>query len=212
MYCPRHFEETDPSILHSLISSHPLGTWVMQTDGQLLVNHVPFLLDPQRGEHGTLVGHVARANPVWQSAAGKSPAVVVFQGPHTYISPSWYPGKHEHGNVVPTWNYAVVHAHGQALAMHDKDWLRAHVSQLTDTHEAGEAIPWQVSDASDSFIDKMLGGIVGIEIPIQSLEGKWKVSQNKAMPDRAGTVAGLAARTQPASQEMAKMVGRFVRE
>jgi transcriptional regulator len=211
MYCPKHFEETDLLVLHSLIGAHPLGTWVTPSDTRLLVNHVPFLLDPGRGEHGTLVGHVARANPVWQAAPGTSPAVIVFQGPQSYITPSWYPGKHKHGKAVPTWNYAVVHVHGQALAIHDKNWLRAHVSQLTDTHETGEAMPWQVADAPDSFIDKMLDGIVGIEIPIQSLEGKWKLSQNKAMPDRAGTVAGLTARKEPASQQMAKMVDRFVR-
>src|SRR5262245_16034387 len=112
MYLPKHYEEPDKGVLHALIRSHPLGAWVTEADGALVVNHIPFLVDSTQGEDGTLIGHVARPNPVWKSFSRHVPSVVIFQGPQTYISPSWYPSKDEHGEVVPTWNYAVVHAHG----------------------------------------------------------------------------------------------------
>ncbi|MGB7182757.1 MAG: FMN-binding negative transcriptional regulator [Burkholderiaceae bacterium] len=206
MYSPKHFEESDPITLQELIAHHPLGTWTTWADGELMVNHIPFHIDSGRGANGTLVGHVARANPIWKKIAASSPAVVVFQGPQTYITPSWFPSKHLHGKAVPTWNYAVVHAHGEPIAIHDKDWLLAHVRQLSDTHEASQALPWQVSDAPVDYIDKMLDAIVGIEIPIRSLQGKWKVSQNKQAADRLGTIAGLSQRSDPVSKEMAELI------
>ena len=210
MYVPKHHEETDLGVLHALIQSHPLGAWVTQDDGELLVNHIPFLLDAERGEHGTLVGHVARANRVWETRSTTVDSVVIFQGAETYITPSWYPGKHAHGKAVPTWNYAVVHAHGLPRAIEDRDWLRRHITQLTDTHEADQALPWKVSDAPEEFIERLLGAIVGIEIPIAKLVGKWKVSQNRPEPDKLGVVAGLLARDDPQSRQMAAMVGRHV--
>ena len=136
MYVPAHFEETDVGVLHALIRAHPLGAWVTQSGTGLVVNHIPFLLDPGGGAHGSLVGHVARANPVWRAFSRDIPSVVVFQGPQAYISPSWYPSKHAHGKAVPTWNYAVVHAHGLPRAIEDRDWLLRHVSRMSDTQES----------------------------------------------------------------------------
>ena len=208
MYVPKHFEEQDLAVLHALIRSHPLGAWVTQADGKLLVNHLPFLVDSNRGEQGTLVGHVARANPVWKSFSKDMPSVVVFQGAQTYITPSWYPSKHAHGKAVPTWNYAVVHAHGLPRAIEDSDWLIQHVSQLSDVHESEQAVPWSVSDAPRDYIDTMLKAIVGIEIPIAALVGKWKASQNRPLPDKLGTIAGLHGRGDANSQEMAALLHR----
>jgi transcriptional regulator len=195
MYMPKHFEEHDIGVLHALIRSHPLGTWVTQAGGELLANHIPFLVDPSRGERGTLVGHVARANPVWQSFSKDVASLIVFQGPEGYISPSFYESKKEHGKVVPTWNYVVVHAHGVPQVIDDAGWLRKHVSAMTDLQESRHPPgDWKVTDAPADFIDSMVKMIVGIEIPMLKLEGKWKMSQNRAMPDRLGTVAGLRAR------------------
>jgi transcriptional regulator len=210
MYVPKHFEETDIEVLHALIKSQPLGMWVSQGAAELLVNHIPFLVDASRGELGTLIGHVARANPVWQSFSKDIASVVVFQGAQAYITPSWYPSKHAHGRAVPTWNYAVVHAHGVPCMIEDRDWLLRHVSQLSDVHESKQALPWSVSDAPRDFIDTMLGAIVGIEIPITKLVGKWKVSQNRPIPDKLGTVAGLHGREDTDSREMAALVNRHI--
>ena len=210
MYIPKHFEETDITVLHALMRSRPLGTWVTQGDGELIVNHIPFLLDDSAGGNGILRGHVARANPVWRSFSTTVPSVVVFQGAQAYITPSWYASKREHGKVVPTWNYAVVHAHGMPRAIEDRDWLLAHVSAMVDTQESREAAPWKVADAPPAYVDTRLRGIVGIEIPIAKLTGKWKVSQNQSAVDRAGTAAGLMERADEQSREMAALVDRPV--
>lgn len=205
MYIPEHFAERELTVLHSLIEAHPLGTWVTTAAGQLVVNHLPFVLDADRGEFGTLTGHVARANDVWKTAS-EAESVVVFQGPEAYITPSWYPTKQEHGKVVPTWNYVVVHAHGVPRVITDSEWLRQQVSRLTQRHEAGRQVPWEVSDAPPAYINAMLGGIVGIEIPIARVVGKWKVSQNRPEPDRRGVVAGLSEGSDPTSQQVAHLV------
>ncbi len=206
MYMPAHFEETDPAVLRALVAAHPLGAWVTLQAGRLAVDHVPFLLDPARGEHGTLVGHVARANPVWREFAPDVESVVVFQGPQTYITPSWYASKRAHGKVVPTWNYAVVHAHGVPRAIEDRAWLHALVSRLTDTHERPQPAPWHVTDAPADYVDNLLRAIVGIEIPLTRLVGKWKVSQNRPAADREGVAAGLAAHASPDAAAMASLV------
>lgn len=206
MYTPTYTQESDRAVLHALIRAHPLGTWVTQGDGELIVNHVPFLLDASHGEHGMLMGHVARANRVWRDFSRGVDSVVVFQGPEAYITPSWYPSKHATGKAVPTWNYVVVHAHGLPRAIEDKTWLAEHVRRLTAVHEADQALPWQVSDAPEDFIDRLLDGIVGIEILITKLVGKWKVSQNRPEPDRRGVVAGLLARNEPGASAMAAAV------
>jgi len=203
MYLPAHFEESRPERLRALLRENPLATWVVQADGGLQVNHIPFMLDADRGPHGTLVGHVARANPVWRSLG---PSVAVFQGPQAYISPSWYPSKREHGKVVPTWNYAVVHAHGTPRAIEAPDEVLAIVTRLTQTHEAGSAVPWAVSDAPADYIEQMLKAIVGIEIAVERWVGKWKASQNRGVPDRLGTVAGLRQRGGEQGLGMAALV------
>ena len=210
MYVPQHHEESDPSVLHALIQAHPLGTWVTPGEDGLIADHVPFLLDAARGAHGTLVAHVARANPVWRSFSASVESLVVFQGAQAYITPSWYPSKHAHGKAVPTWNYAVVHAHGLPRAIDDRDWLLRHVTRLSAVHEAGQALPWQVSDAPPDFTERLLQSIVGIEIPIARLVGKWKVSQNRPEPDKLGVVAGLLARDDAQSRAMADLVGQHV--
>jgi len=210
MYVPQHFAETDIAVLHALIGTHPLGTWVSATEGGLVANHVPFLLDPSRGECGTLVAHVARANPIWQTFSTSVPSLVVFQGAQAYVSPSWYPSKRAHGKVVPTWNYVVVHAHGVPRAIDDRAWLRTHLETLVSTHEAPQPAPWRIADAPVDFIDGLLRLIVGIEIPIATLTGKWKVSQNRPEPDKLGVAAGLTARGDAPSAAMADHVRRHI--
>lgn len=188
MYLPRHFEQTDPAALHALMHDHPLATWVTTGDDGLIVNHVPFMLDATRGPHGTLIGHVARANPVWQRPA---PSVFVFQGPQAYVSPGWYPSKQAHGKVVPTWNYVVVHAHGTPRVLDAVEARHAIVHQLTETHEHGRGQPWSVADAPADYVAQMLAAIVAIEVPLERLVGKWKVSQNRGADDRQGVADGL---------------------
>ncbi len=193
MYLPSHFEEKRAELLHGLLLDHPLGLLVTQdTAGELQANTVPFVLDADpAGGPGILRTHVARANPLWREARGDRPSLVVFQGPQAYVSPSFYPSKAEHGKVVPTWNYMMVQARGELRAIEDAAWLHAFVTRLTDTHESKRAKPWAVSDAPDAYIATMLGAIVGIEIVLTALTGKWKVSQNRAAADRAGVVQGL---------------------
>jgi transcriptional regulator len=206
MYMPKHHEETDVSVLQSLIRAHPLGAWATQGQGELIVNHIPFLIDASHGDLGTLVGHVARANDVWQTFSRTVPSVVIFQGAESYITPSWYPSKHAHGKAVPTWNYVVVHAHGMPEVIESKAWLLEHLNELTNTHEADQSLPWKVADAPAEFTKRMIEGIVGIEIPVSRLIGKWKVSQNKQDSDKLGVVAGLLEKEDPQSREMAVLV------
>jgi transcriptional regulator len=206
MYIPPHFEERDVAVLHALVRSHPLGTWVTEANGMLVVNHIPFVLDPTDGEFGRLVGHVSRANDVWKIASISIESVVVFQGPQRYITPSWYATKQDSGKVVPTWNYAVVHAHGMPRIVDDPEWLRRHVTALTNEHESSQREPWRVTDAPEDYVTSQLKGIVGIEIPITRLVGKWKTSQNRSMQDRLGVIAGLERDGDEESQMMARLV------
>lgn len=194
MYVPKANEETRVEVMHALVRAHPLGTWTLLHGDDLVTNHVPFQLDAVRGPLGVLVGHVARANPVWRAPASTVRSVVSFHGPQAYVTPSWYPSKREHGRVVPTWNYAVVHVRGVPRFVHDHEWLHSHVSRLSDVHEAAERAPWSVADAPEDYVGRMLGAIVGVEIPIERLVGKWKVSQNRSVQDRAGVVVGLRER------------------
>ena len=194
MYLPKHFEETRPETLHELIRTHPLGLLVTLNEAGLQANNVPFVLDPDpAGGPGILRAHVARANPLWREARADVEALVVFQGPQAYVSPGWYPSKAEHGKVVPTWNYVTVQARGTLRAIDDADWVRAFVTRLTTRHEAVQAQPWAVTDAPPDFVDTMVRAIVGIEIPLTALTGKWKVSQNRSAADRAGVVGALRA-------------------
>ncbi len=206
MYVPKHHQQNEREAIFALIESHPLGVWVCHPGAGLVANHVPFFLDRTRGPHGTLMGHVARANSVWQQLTPGTPSVITFQGPQAYITPGWYPGKVEHGKVVPTWNYAVAHAHGIARVTDDRDWMLDMLHRLTNAQEASRALPWRVDEAPADFIDKLMRAIVGIEIPIERLEGKLKVSQDEDLQDRHGTVAGLRATQGLHSDTMAELV------
>lgn len=205
MYVPTHFEEHDVAAMREVIRARPFGTWVTIATGGLEVNHLPFLLHTERGEHGTLAGHVARANPVWRAIAEARPSVVVFNGANGYVTPSWYPSKQETGKAVPTWNYLVVHAHGVARAIDDREWLRTHVNELTDAHESHRTARWRTSDAPAPYIEALLGAIVGIEIPIERLEGKRKLSQNRSAHDLRGVIDGLI-QTGEGEPEMVRML------
>ncbi len=206
MYLPKYHQLTGHEAILSVIESHPLGAWVCHSEGELIANHVPFILDRSRGAHGTLMGHVSRANSVWLALAPSAPSVVMFRGPQAYISPGWYPSKADHGEVVPTWNYVVAHAHGVARAIEDPDWLLDMLKRLTNAQESRRAAPWQVSDAPAAYIERMLRAIVGIEIPIERLEGKLKVSQDEALQDRIGTVESLQAALSDEANALAGLV------
>lgn len=191
MYDVAHFRESRVEVLHALMRSHPLACVVVQTADGLEANHIPLLIDPDPLPHGVLRGHIARANPLWKSVNADVDALVIFQGPQGYVTPSWYPSKAEHGKVVPTWNYAVVHAHGPLVIRDDAAWLRDLVTRLTNNQESVRLAQWQVSDAPADYVNTMLKAIVGIEIPIRRLQGKWKMSQNRLPADRAGVIAAL---------------------
>ena len=206
MYLPKHFEETRVEVLHGLVRAHPLGALVTLGADGLEANHIPFEIDSDPAPFGTLRGHVARANPVWRELSRGADALAIFQGAATYVSPSWYPTKQEGGKVVPTWNYAVVHAYGPLRAVDDPAWLRAFVERLTNRHESGRTAPWHVTDAPADYVDKMVTAIVGIELPVTRLLGKWKTSQNRPARDRAGVVAGLEQDCGDAASAMAALV------
>ena len=191
MYVPAHFTESRVEVLHELIRGRPLGVLVTLGADGLSANHVPFEIAPEPKPFGSLRCHVARANPVWRDFTPDYEALVIFTGPSTYVSPSWYPTKNQSGEVVPTYNYLVAHVYGTMKIIHDAEWLRGLVTRLTQRFEAGREAPWQVTDAPAAFIEKQLGAIVGIEIPITKLVGKWKVSQNRPPQDREGVARAL---------------------
>ena len=204
MYLPHHFTESRPEVLGAFMRAHPFATLVSLGGDGLIGTHLPMLWDPAPAPFGTLTGHIARPNPQAKGAKDGVDALAIFHGPQAYISPNWYPSKREHGKVVPTWNYIAVHAYGPLKLIDDADWLRRLVTRLTDLHESFSAVPWKVTDAPDAFIDQMLKGIVGIELPLTRLEGKWKLSQNRPEPDRAGTMAGLEGKGEADSSAIAK--------
>jgi transcriptional regulator len=208
MYAPSHFNESRSEVLHEFIAQHPLALMVATSATGLQANHVPLMFEPGNGGNGILKGHVARGNSMWKDVPSGSEVLAVFQGPSQYISPNWYPSKREHGRVVPTWNYAVVHVHGSITWNQDKAWLRTLVETLTARHESGQAAPWRVSDAPQEYIQQMLAAIVGFEIAITRMTGKWKLSQNRTPAERAGVVAALSALPDDASREMAALVER----
>jgi transcriptional regulator len=207
MYVPSHFAETRTEVMHDLIRAHGLGTLVTFDDSGLNANHIPFEIVAGEGEYGVLRAHVARANPVWKNASSVD-AMVVFQGPQAYITPSWYETKKTDGRVVPTYNYIAVHAYGELRAIEDAAWLRDFVSRLTDRYEAPRTAPWAVDDAPAEYIDKLLNAIVGIEIPVKRLVGKWKVSQNRPAVDRESVIAGLTEAGSDETRGMAQAVKR----
>jgi transcriptional regulator len=192
VYLPQHFAQHDPLLLRGLVHAHPLATLVTPGADGVTVDHIPLELDPNDGPHGTLLGHVARANPLWKQAHGQA-VVAVFNGPQVYITPSYYASKASTHKVVPTWNYSVVHAHGVLEAMDDAQWVHGLVTRLTRQHEGQRPAPWAVTDAPADYIQQMLRAIVGIRIPLTQLVGKWKVSQNRDAADRQGVAQGLLA-------------------
>jgi transcriptional regulator len=206
MYLPDHFAETDPATVQQLLADYPLGALVTLSSSGLEANHIPFLYDPAAGPHGTLRGHVARNNAVWHDTQPTTDALVIFQGPQAYISPNWYPSKQRAHEVVPTYNYAVVHAYGPLQIFDDERWLRGFLGRLTKVFEAPQAQPWKMGDAPQEYLRGMIADGVGIEIPVTRLLGKWKVSQNRLPADRAGAATGLAASGDAEQQAMAALI------
>jgi transcriptional regulator len=200
MYLPKSFHETRADVLHALIHDYPFGTVVMHGADGLVANHLPFELADGR----VLQGHVARGNEL--AKADGAQVLVMFQAANGYISPNWYPSKHETGREVPTWNYAVVHVHGRLRVIEDKDWLRSFLERLTDRHEATQPKPWHVGDAPEDHIQKMLKAIVGLEVTIDRIEGKFKLSQNHPDANRAGVIEGLGERAGLRDAELAELM------
>jgi transcriptional regulator len=194
MYIPPQFAENRPEVLHRIMHEHPLGTLVRSEEGGLDADHIPFEFEPDTGPLGTLKAHVARNNPLWQRCPTGTPVMVIFRGAQAYISPNWYPSKHETHRQVPTWNYEVVHAHG-TLSIHDDErYVRALVARLTREHDAAEPRPWKMGEAPPDYLQMMLGNIVGIEVQVTSLVGKSKLSQNRELRDRRNAADTLAER------------------
>ena len=206
MYEPPLHRQDDLAAQHALIRARPLGLLVSHGPQGLLANAIPFLIDPARGKFGTLSAHMARANGQWRDLREASEALVVFQGADHYISPSWYATKRETGKVVPTWNYVIVQARGIPRVIEDEVWLRSQIDALTATHETPRAAPWAVADAPEDFIAAQVRQIVGLEIEITDIRGKWKASQNRNAADRAGVVAGLTGDGDPDAIAMAAIV------
>ena len=202
MYIPPMFREERPEVLHGLIRAQPLATLVTHGAGGLSANLVPFILVPGDGGPDILRAHLARGNEQLADLRGGGEALVIFQGPQAYISPSWYPTKREHGKVVPTWNYIVVQAWGRPRVIEQADWLLAQIGALTTSQEGGRAEPWSVADAPADFITTQLRGIAGVELPIDRIEGKWKASQNHPEGNRKGVVEGLREDGRPAMAEI----------
>jgi transcriptional regulator len=209
MYQPTHFQQTDTAELQALMRQYPLATLVVHTADGLSADPVPLLYDEPSPGRGRLRGHVARANPLWQRAGSGIDALAVFTGPQAYVSPSWYAAKQAHGKVVPTWNYATVQAEGRLRAVEDAAWLRELLQALTHAHEQAMPQPWQIADAPSDYIERMLQAIVGIELQVERLQGKWKLSQNRDVQDRQGVIRGLQAQPGAGVQETAQWMLRL---
>jgi transcriptional regulator len=205
MYQPDHFRVDDLAPMHALMRARPLAALVSAGAEGLYASHMPTVLKDD-GPYGAVEFHLARANPHWKTLAECTEALMIFQGPDGYITPNWYPSKAEHEKVVPTWNYAVVHAYGRPEMTQDADWLQRHVAELTAQQEKTEARPWALTDAPETYIKAMLRGIIGFRFAITRLEGKWKMSQNREMQDRDGVAKGLAARGVGDDLEVAEQV------
>jgi transcriptional regulator len=207
MYQPDHFRVEDLPPMHALMRARPFAALISAGSAGLFATHLPTVLKSE-GPCGVIECHLARANPHWKDLAQLSEALMIFQGPEGYITPNWYPSKAEHGKVVPTWNYAVVHAYGRPEVIEDALWLRRHVGELTAQQEQGEARPWALADAPAGFIEAMVRGIVGCRFAITRLQGKWKMSQNRGTKDREGVAKGLGKRGEGDDLEMAEIVLR----
>jgi transcriptional regulator len=207
MYLPPHFREDSLPELQRAISESRLAVLITSGPQGIVASHLPMLLDPTPLPNGRILGHVARANPQWRGYDGQSEALAIFPGPEAYISPAWYATKRATGKVVPTWNYVAVHAYGRLEFFDDAVRLRSLVGRLTERHESRRPAPWAVDDAPKDYIDGQLKAIVGFEMAIQRLEGKWKLSQNRTPDDRAGAIAGLKEEGGPAEQAVASLMG-----
>ncbi|AKI02700.1 negative transcriptional regulator, PaiB family [Hoeflea sp. IMCC20628] len=208
MYLPPHFAETEEAVMRALITAHPLGLLISTSPSGMLANPVPFLVSEKDGVT-TLRAHVSKANEQWRHIRDGADVLVVFQGVDTYVTPSWYAAKAEHGKVVPTWNYAMVQGRGTATVQEGPDWLGQQVSKLTARHEAERPDPWKVSDAPETFVAAQLRGIVGIEISPAQLTGKWKVSQNRPEADRRGVHAGLMENDEDQMADLVALYGKL---
>jgi len=206
MYIPKHFAEPRVDVLHELIRAHPLSTLVTLASSGLNANHIPLHLSHEPSPFGTLRGHVARANPIWNDIADDVEALAIFHGPDVYVTPSWYPTKAETGRVVPTWNYVVAHAYGTLRVADDPAWVRAHLEALTAQNERAFAQPWRLEDAPPDFIEKLIRAVVGIEIVVTRLSGKWKTSQNQPVENQAGVIYGLRATGEAKATDMAALI------
>jgi transcriptional regulator len=206
MYTPKAFEVTDLALLHAAMRQSELATLVTMTTQGLVATHLPLLLDETKGEYGTLTGHVSRANLQWRETDLNVEALIIFLGLDTYVSPNWYPAKQETGRVVPTWNYAAIHAYGRLTFYEDPEWLRAMVTDLTKRHEASFPAPWKVTDAPAVYIDSQLKAIVGFEFRILRLDGKQKFNQNRSIEDRLGVIEGLRELGNERKTEVAELM------
>ena len=205
MYRPDEFRIDDVGRMHKLMRARPFASLVSNGTAGLYASHLPTVLKDE-GSYGVIECHLARANPHWKDIAGGNEVLMIFHGPEGYIPPNWYPSKAEHGKVVPTWNYAIVHAYGRSETMQNRDWLRRHVGQLTAQQEQTQAKPWAISDAPQSYVDAMLRGIIGFRLVITRIEGKWKMSQNRELNDQLGVMNGLGQRAEGDDLEIADFV------
>lgn len=204
MYLPEHFDTLDLDDMHRVIDRVPLATLVTSGASGITANHIPLLIEPDRGEHGTLIGHVARNNNLWRNGHHEGESLAIFQSTEGYISPNWYPTKQATHEVVPTWNYAVVHAYGPIIIHEDEKWLRAAVGKLTRKMESiTSERPWKMADAPQDYTRQQLAYIVGIEIPITRIIGKAKLGQNRPLEDRLGAVRGLQQTGDPGDSDLA---------
>jgi transcriptional regulator len=209
MYRPDLFRVDDVAQMHALMRARPFAALVSNGASGLYASHMPTVLK-EAGSHGAIEFHLARANPHWKELAEGHEALMIFQGAEGYVTPNWYPSKAQHGKVVPTWNFAVVHAYGHPQVMQDAAWLRQNVTELTAQQEEDQPRPWAPSDAPDTFITAMVRGIVGFRFVITRIEGKWKMNQNREAQDRAGVVKGLGERGRADDREMAEFVSRSI--
>jgi len=210
-YLPPLTDVEDPERLHACIRDNPFATLITTGENGLVADHIPFVLDARAGEHGTLIGHVARNNDVWREGHHQGETLVVFQAAEAYVSPNWYPGKAEHHRAVPTWNYAVVHAWGPLVIHDNPKWVRGAAGRLTKRMESTMPVPWKMADAPPEFVDAMLEQIVGIEIPISRMIGKWKISRTRTMADQLGAIDGLRTTNDAGDTAMADLMAARIR-
>ena len=206
MYIPKQFAEERVEVMHELMAAHPLATLVSHSTGGLNANHIPLHLCVEPAPYGALQGHIARGNPLLDEMGEGREVLAIFHGPNAYISPSWYATKQQTGKVVPTWNYAVVHAYGYLRVIEDAAWLRAQLDALTTHNESGQPDPWSISDAPAEYIEQLMSAVVGVEMVITKLLGKWKVSQNQPQQNQIAVSEGLQASGHSDSLAMASLV------